>query len=71
MLRVGPATTDEVGSTNGQDDNKTMLVSPLDLSKHKEKTNFYLRISEIVQENSSQVKTPRLEKDPEHRYWSY
>lgn len=58
MLRVAPAashSTDDVGPGNTQDDNKNTFVSPIDLNKHRDKTNFYLRISEIVQENSSQV----------------
>ena len=32
-----------------------MLVSESDLAKHNDKTKFYMRISEIVQENSGQV----------------
>lgn len=60
MLRV--ASDDLVASPKNERkldaDNMNLFVSNADLNKHKDKTNFYLRISEIVQENSVQVWYP-------------
>ena len=58
MLRVAPADcqTPTNNSTDTIDeDSHPMFVSPSDLNKHRDRTNFYLRMSEVVQENSSQV----------------
>lgn len=69
-LRVAPADYETSGKTANfsstgsgdsvDEDSHPMFVSPSDLNKHRDRTNFYLRMSEVVQENSSQVALDHL-----------